>query len=230
MRWRTTWTAFLVVASVSLMTANAAIIVDNTITGSITNDFNSLPSGNDPDFISQTGATYGESFDGQSLATGSGFDVLTGTPSSPLTLRANPTLNDNIGVVNDGLKQIYGDLGGKVGEGALSILFDSATNVLGMDVVGTAGSGAFTVQFFALDGSSLGTITQSVTNSFFGFRTTDGEQIRGVSITNTDPNGIAYDNVTFNDISAVPEPASIMLWGIGVAGFVAWRRKRGQIA
>ena len=124
---------------------------------------------------------------------------------------------------------IYGDLRATIGEGALSILLDSATDVFGMDVVGSNG-GAFTVQFFAINGSLLGTITQGISgDGSFGFRATAGEQIRGVSITNTDSGGIGYDNVTFNAVSEVPEPASVAMWGLGALGLVFARRKRQQM-
>ena len=228
MKFKVLWIAGLMLAATA--TANAGVVIDNTITGSITNNFDSLASGAVAGLISQSGAMYGERFAGQSLTEGPTFDVLSGTPSSTLTLLANSVLANNIGLLayNASPNVIYGDLSATIGEGALSILLDAATDVFGMDVVGSNG-GAFTVQFFAINGSLLGTIAQGISgDGFFGFRATAGEQIRGVSITNTDLGGIGYDNVTFNAVSEVPEPASIAMWGLGALGLVFARRKRRQ--
>jgi hypothetical protein len=206
--------------------ANAAIVIDNTVAGSVTNNFNALVSGNVAGLISQSGATYGERFSGQTLSTAGGFDALSGSPSGPLSLLSNAVLADNIGILAFGSQVIYGDLGGAIGEGALSILFGLTTSLLGFDIVGTD-AGDFTVQFFGASGNLLGSITEtSIGDGFFGFRATAGEQIAGVSITNTDPAGIGYDNVTFNQSAAVPEPGSLALLGLGLAGIVALRRRQ----
>src|SRR5687767_1528099 len=125
------------VACIAMASANAAIIIDNTVAGATTNNFDALALGNVAGLISQTGATYGERFAGQVLSTAGGFDALTGTPTGPLTLLANAVTADNIGILTQGPSQvIYGDLGGNVGEGALSILLATDTDVLGLNVVG----------------------------------------------------------------------------------------------
>jgi PEP-CTERM motif len=209
------------------MGAQAAVVINNAAVGSTVNDFNAAPAGAIAGLLAQTGANYGERFAGQTLATGTGFDVLSGAPTNPLTLLANATLDDNIGLVlfNAG-NVIYGDLGGSVGEGALSILLAADTDVFGLDVVGTDG-GAFTIQFFDGLGGLIGSITQGVTNSYFGFSTTAGSLIRAVSITNTDPAGVGYDNVQFNArASAVPEPATLALVGLALLSMRILRRKR----
>ncbi len=205
---------------------NAGIIINNSVTGSIYNDFDGLAEGNIAGLLTQTGASYGERFTGQTLVAGS-FDTLLGTPSTPLTLEANAVVVDNIGILMLGSGMIYGDRNARIGEGALSILLDNETDVFGFDIVGSDGGGLFLTQFFGSDGTLLGSFAQTASDSFFGFEVESGALIRGVSITNTDPGGLAYDNFTFNSVASVPEPASIALLGLGLAGIGFSRRKKG---
>lgn len=207
-------------------TANALIIIDDTISGSVTNDFQSFPpaGGAAAGFLAQPGAIYGERFAGQTLSTAGGFDSLSGTPTGPLTALFNPVLADNIGIIPfSGSLVAYGALAAP-GRGALSVLLGMDTDVFGLDVAGASG-GSFTAQFFARDGSLLGAISQvGITNRFYGFRATGGDRIAGVSLTNIDNNGIAYDNVTFNRI---PEPAMLALLGLGFAG-IGYKRHHAK--
>ena len=124
-----------VVAGLLLSGASqAAIVSDNSITGTTVNDFNAFVSGNVVDTISQTGATYGEAFAGQTVSSDvNGYDTLSGSPTVPLTLTAAASAADNIGIAPFGGGQVIrGDSGG----GAVSILFDAATDVFGLEVVG----------------------------------------------------------------------------------------------
>ena len=210
--------------------ANAGVVVNNSAHGTFVNKFEGLSTGNTAGLISQTGATYGERFAGQSLSTTGGFDALTGTPNSSLNLLANTVVGDNIGVLSFGTNVIYGDLGSQIGEGAVSVLLDANTDVFGFNVVGTNG-GVFTVQFFNAYGLLLASLTQNATDSYFAFEATGGDLIRAVSFTNTDPGGVGYDNVTFNAADAtVPEPATLALVGLAFAGLGVSRRAANRRA
>ena len=108
--------------------ASATLIVNNAVSGSVTNDFEDLASGSTAGFFSQSGATYGEHFAGQTVS-GTTFDVLSGTPTVPLTLVAASSIDDNIGILTYlGSQTIFGDKSFATGEGAISILLDSVSD------------------------------------------------------------------------------------------------------
>ncbi|MES2318491.1 MAG: PEP-CTERM sorting domain-containing protein [Pseudomonadota bacterium] len=217
---------FVALACAVALNAQAGVIVDNSITGSVVNNFNAMATGAVAGLIVDVGARYGERFAGQTVTNVGGFDAVTGAPTS-LTLLANANTADNIGILlNGGSNVLYGDLSSQIGEGAVSVLLGARSDVFGFNMVGTDG-GNFLIEFFAADGSSIASITQGAMNSFFGFRTTGGSQIWGVTITNTDPAGLAFDNVQFNQgRGEVPEPASLALLGLGLFGLVAARRRK----
>lgn len=219
--------------------AQGAIVADNSITGSITNTFEGIGTGTRNSLVNQTGAQYGERFDGQFFFTG-GFDTLSGTPSGPLTLLP--------GAAAQNLELVSEPFGGSItiagcsiancpnvnaiGEGALSVFLSSDTDVFGFDVAGSDG-GVGRFQFFSRSGNILGDITiASLSDSFFGFRTTAGERIAGVSLTNMDLGGIGFDNVTFNQLSPVPIPAALPLFlsGLIALGLAGYRRRKAQAA
>lgn len=211
--------------------AAGTIIQDDGITASVVHDFESLTGTLTIDTILvQPGASYAERFDGQARGTatnvnGEEFDVLSGSPTGPLALVSGGGPGFNLGLRNSAIAGCGPFLGcpalGSYGEGALSILFDQDTGVFGLDLLGAQG-GTATFQFFARDGSALGTLNVAASfDRFVGFRVTSGSLIAGVSISNNDMAGLAYDNVTF-----VPEPSAALLLFTGLLGLGIRARRR----
>jgi hypothetical protein len=232
---RPVWISFIafVAGFIFVSGVSAAIIVDNTITGSVVNTFEGMAIGNVDGLVGQSGAQYGERFSGQVLSTVGNFDVLTGSPSSPLTLLpGEAALNLYFLAFNSvalaGCGPATCPIDNAVGEGAVSILLDSPTDVFGFDVVGAHG-GTANASFFDVSGALLASFTfNDLTDSFFGFRDTSGSSIAGVSLTNLDfDGGIGIDNVTFNIGlgQPIPEPAGLALLAIGLVGLRFSRRR-----
>lgn len=162
--------------------------------------------------IFESGNTsFGESFAGQVVSNSGNFDVLSGSPSDPLTLLAGAA-SVNVTAIDGGAGD-YGNtaIAGSgplgypsseaVGEGSIAILFDFDQSEFGFDVVGGDG-GSATAQFWARDGSLIDEIVfnlSSATFQSFGFVTDDElKSVAGVSIFNTDPGGLGFDNFIFD--------------------------------
>lgn len=119
-----------------------------------------------------------------------------------------------------------------IGEGAIAILFDNDQSAFGFESVG-GNLGDANFDFFARDGSLIGSLTPTgLGTDLFGFSREGGvNDIAGISIWNTDPAGIGFDNIIFDvpgDNVAVPAPATFGLLGIGLFGLGVLSRRQNR--
>lgn len=230
-----TVSAQIVAVSPGSLTGTGLITFDDVAGGA-------APGTNYNGIFESNGADFGERFVGQINTPLGNSDVLSGTPTGPLTLALGPT-NQNLNVVFNVSSQVLAGLGplgfpnfDAVGEGAFAVLFDFDQSEFGFDLVG-GNSGNATVDFFRRDGSLIQTIVLSgLSDQSYAFSRVGGvHDIAGISIWNDDLAGIGFDNLR-HDVAgvvgppptgAVPEPSTYGLFGAAaLVGALAWNRRR----
>lgn len=156
------------------------------------------------DVLPLEGATFGERFAGQSIATQGDHDAITGTAFAPLTMMPGAA-GQNLSVVHFSGNTVingYGSAGfprrHAQGEGAIAVLFDEDQSALAFDLRGGE-AGAAMVRFHSRDGTQLAEVPVQPTGEFsVGFYRQGGTaDIAGFVITNTDPQGLAIDMLRF---------------------------------
>jgi hypothetical protein len=230
------------------------------LTGNHGVDFNDVAAHFDPNepakigtahdaLVISGGVAFGEHFSGQILGRTGNFDEIQGTPAGPLNLLAG-TPGHNlyalpVKVIDLAKLEFDNALSGigwqgeqspsAIGEGAISILFSVDQSQFGVQLLGL-NNGYTYFDFYRNDGSLIQSFSVRAANkSYIGFFREDGIQdIRGVSIWNGDPNGMAIDNIKHDiasNISAVPGPATLALWLLGLPLLAGLgRRKVGAAA
>jgi hypothetical protein len=172
-------------------------------------DFDDLASGWGPgvevdDVLALQGASFGEHFAGQNVASRDTFDSVTGPAFGPLTLMPGPD-GQNLSVVHFSGNAVINGWGAAgfpkreaQGEGAIAVMFDEDQSALAFDLRGGE-AGAAQVIFLRRDGGLIGSVNVQPTGEFaVGFYRQNGKSdIAGVVITNTDPQGLAIDTLRF---------------------------------
>lgn len=176
--------------------------------------FDDLPSGfgvgrQIDGILEQRGVRFGERFVGQPLQALGDFDAVEGPANAPLSLLPGAP-GETLGILRlmrTSVLQGHGPRGfpraEAVGEGAIAVIFDNDQSAIALDLRGGE-KGQATVRFFARNGQVIDTHTLGpLSETSHGFeRAGDTSDIAGLLITNTDPEGIALDNLKF-DKSAI---------------------------
>ncbi|MBW4710260.1 hypothetical protein KX928_20930 [Roseobacter sp. YSTF-M11] len=157
-----------------------------------------------PDLLVLEGAIFGERFAGQVIAPVGDHDQVDGAALPPLTVMPGDK-GQNLSVVfmqGNNVLNGYGVAGypkrHAQGEGAMAFLFDDDQSALSFQLRGGE-EGTARAVFLRRDGQVIMSMDLPPAGEHaFGFiRATGIADIAGVVITNTDPQGLALDNVRF---------------------------------
>ena len=147
------------------------------------------------------GVIMGEKLVGQVNTTVGTFDVVSGTPSVPLAL--DTSIDPNVGVnlftffgttIVTGVGPVGFPDPAAIGDGAITMLFDRDQSLVAFDLAGT-NRGALHMLFYGRDGQLLSEFDVfDVTATTYVFGSSRGN-IAAITINNTDPGGLGYDNL-----------------------------------
>ncbi len=198
----------LTAGSITNLTNNVIVPVDPDSVPCIqTVTFNSLPGGANPganydNIVQNGGLEFAERFVGQTLGYSGDFDVVSGIPTSPLSLQVGVP-GQNLDVLTYTTSNVLSGLGNlgypdldAIGEGSIAIYFPAAQSRVSFDIVG-GNAGSATLGFYDANGLILdNVVVGGLADVRYGFATADGERsIAGILIQSTDPSGFGVDNV-----------------------------------
>ena len=202
--------AFMACTSAASACETAVCVVDPdalALTRIIT--FDDTRSSNGPgflitDLLVMDGAVFGERFAGQSVEPVGTHDTISGRALPPLTVMPGAS-GQNLSVVwfdGNNVLNGYGTAGypkrDGQGEGAIAFLFDEDQAAVAFQLRGGE-AGVAHVTFLMRDGMVLATLDLPPAGEHpYGFVRSNGtSDIAGIIVTNTDPQGLAIDNIRF---------------------------------
>lgn len=163
----------------------------------------------------------------------------TPTPGAALSFDA---ASPNTYIVSDGANPTSPVLSGTPRfNGPVAVLFSDDVAAVGLDGGYFDAIAGTTIEAYDRLGNILGAVTNSELGiEFFGLGDDSGNAlIAGIQfyITGNEPAGYAIDNLTYAfdfegyhppNVDPVPEPSTILLMGIGLAGLAGYSRKRAK--
>lgn len=150
------------------------------------------------------GAVFGERFAGQTVAAAGDYDQITGAPLSPLTVMPGEK-SQNLSVVflqGNNVLNGYSAAGypkrQAQGEGAMAFRFEEDQSALSFEIRGGE-AGTVRAVFYTRNGEVIAALDLPPAGEHaYGFaRASGARDIAGVLLSNTDPQGIAMDNLRF---------------------------------
>jgi hypothetical protein len=174
-------------------------------------------------FINGIGADFATAFIGQTY---NGSYGLSGLPTGPLTLNPIRTLEVAYWSpsVSPGSNSILPEPGNM---GPLSIwlegnLADSITWTMGF----ADSNNPISIAFYDINGNVVNAISPNLLSGYNVYTFSGLGVFAGLSIfNNTDPAGLRYQNFSYNQVTGIPEPTTLLLLGLGLLGVAGVRRK-----
>lgn len=146
------------------------------------------------------GITFGEKLVGQTNNSDGHFDVVGGTPSVPLTMDTSIDAVFGVNIISMFSSTVISGIGvlgfpdrNAIGEGALTVLYDTDQRVIAFDVVGANG-GTINILFYSRSGALIDEVfVEDSHDTLYVFGGTD-TNIAAVTFNNTDRGGLVFDN------------------------------------
>jgi len=191
-------------------------------------DLSGLANGSSGTLITAPGASFAQTFSGQTVA-GTG---ITGTPTGPLTLAPAGTIF--VQFADPLVSPASNTLGSLPNfNSPLSILLDTLANSFTFTMGSSTAGSTIDVRAFDAFGVLTGS-TQIVMGTNYNIYTLNTlGNFRGLTFfNNNDPGGVRFQNMSYNAVGgAVPEPTTWLMLMIGFAGIgLQIRRGRGAVA